>query len=115
MPKFVKEERLTNDNYEVWQILAREYLVRADMWEYVSGEMTKRNARDEKAWEVMDRKVMATIIELIDPGQTQLIMTCTSSRQMWERLREVNESTGPTRLIKLCVKFITDNLKKTTI
>ena len=68
---------------------------------YVSGEMTQSNARNERAWEMMDRKVMATIIELIDPGQTQLIMTCTSSRQMWEKLGEVNESTGPTRLMKL--------------
>jgi hypothetical protein len=100
MPKLSKDERLNNENYEIWKHQAKAYLIGKDLWDYVDAKFRKTELNSE-FWEHNDRKALAAIIDIIDPSQIKIITGINSSHLVWEKLKETYESTGPTRLISI--------------
>jgi hypothetical protein len=54
MPKLSKDERLNNENYEIWKHQAKAYLIGKDLWDYVDAKFRKTELNSE-FWEHNDR------------------------------------------------------------
>jgi hypothetical protein len=74
-----------------------------DAWEYVSGECAKptleadNEASEEavKSWSKNDSKAVSDIILSIKPSELKLIKGCTTSREIWLKLKDTYQSKGP--------------------
>uniref|UniRef100_A0A6V7IJ77 Retrovirus-related Pol polyprotein from transposon TNT 1-94 n=1 Tax=Bracon brevicornis TaxID=1563983 RepID=A0A6V7IJ77_9HYME len=101
----VRIELLSKDNYDTWKIQMRALLIKNDAWQYVSGITTKPevvagNAESIAAaalWETNDAKASSDIILCIDPKELKQVKNCSTSKEIWEKLKNSYQSTGPAR------------------
>lgn len=113
-------ELLGKDNFDTWKLQVQAILIKADLWEYVSGTVVKPepgqnnvNAANVAAWERNDQKARSDIILSISPSELKQVKNCTTSRDMWLRLGEIYQSKGPARkatlLKRLTLQKMGDN------
>ena len=79
-------------------------LIKADLWEYVSGDAVKpergedpQTIATERAWVKSDQKAKSDIILSISTSEIKQVKNCATSREMWLRLEEIYQSKGPAR------------------
>ena len=79
-------------------------LIKADLWEYVSGDSVKpetgENAQaiaTERAWVMSDQKAKSDINLSISTSEIKQVKNCATSREMWLRLEEIYQSKGPAK------------------
>lgn len=99
-------EPLNRDNHDTWKIQMKAVLVKNETWKYINGQCAKpiitdtadQTQRDNlTAWENQDEKAKADIILCISPSELKQIKNCNTSRDIWNRLCEIYQSTGPAR------------------
>jgi len=114
-------EYLSRDNYDSWSLQVEAILVKADLWGYVSGELVKpeitagtTNAAATQAaqdlWIKQDRKARADLILCIHPSGLSEIRECTTSHEIWVKLRNIYASTGPACKASLLKQLILQKL-----
>lgn len=97
-------EMLGKENYETWKIHMESVLVVHDGWDYVTGRKPKpqegtagSNADAIRAWEREDQKAKAKILLAIRPSELKQVKDCVTSRDVWNKLRSIYQSSGPAR------------------
>lgn len=97
-------ELLNKSNYDTWKLQMQALLIKADLWEYVSGDTTKpepgvdnANARIVSEWVKNDLKAKSDIILSISVSELKQIKNCVTSRATWLKRQEIYESRGPAR------------------
>lgn len=88
-------------------------LIKNDFWDYVNGakvrpEIVKGDAASVAAgaWDIEDRKARSDIILAIKPSELKQIKGCGTSRDVWQKLKSIYQSTGPARKATL-LKMLT--------
>lgn len=108
-------ESLNRDYHDTWKIQMKAVLVKNETWKYVSGQCTKPTITDTAdqaqrdsvtEWENQDEKAKADIILCISPSELKQIKNCNTSRDIWNRLCEIYQSTGPARKATLLKQLI---------
>lgn len=85
-------EKLDNDNYSVWSVKMKYFLVSKDMWSAVEGNA----ANAEK-----DAKALAMIGLSVKNHHLPTINECKTAKEAWEKLSAMFKAATTTRLIKL--------------
>lgn len=108
---------LSKDNFDTWKIHVKAVLVKNNAWAYVSGKKVKPEGGAEEtavaAWEEADEKAMADIILTMGADQLKHVSGCNSSSEMWEKLKNMYESEGPTRKAMLLEELIHHKMGET--
>jgi len=100
-----KIELLNGENYETWRIHVEAILIKGDNWSYVNGKKTKpapdatnaNRAKEIEDWEASDLKAKSEIILCIGPSELKEIKSCTTSKDVWDKLEGIYRSKGPAR------------------
>lgn len=113
-------ETLNRNNYDTWSIQVEALLIKADLWEYVSGRKAKPEMRegDQQAqqqaaldnWIAQDRKAKSDLILSISPSELMQIRGCETSREIWTKLECTYASKGPARKANLLKQLILQKL-----
>ncbi|XP_073820463.1 uncharacterized protein [Musca autumnalis] len=92
-------EKLSEDNYESWNLQMKSVLIHQDLWEVISDNdaVEKKSAE----WKKKDEKAMATIILCISPVQLSYIKKCKSAKDAWNSLSDIHRPKGPIRKVSL--------------
>lgn len=76
-------EKLTEENYESWNLQIKSVLVCNELWKYVTGTEVKTES-NAIAWTMKDDKALALIVLNISRGQLNLIKKAGTSKEAWE-------------------------------
>jgi len=92
-------ELLGKDNFETWKVQMQAVLVMHDLWEFASGEKPRptEDAGAIRTWEKSDQKAKGKIILAIKPSELKHITECETSKEVWMKLKELHQSSGPAR------------------
>lgn len=105
-------ELLARDNYDTWKIHMQAILIKNGLWKHVSGERPKPTGEAAiEAWKNEDEKARSEIILCIAPSELKQIKNCETSGKLWDRLKEIYESTGPARKSTLLKQLILQKLE----
>lgn len=109
-------EPLSKDNYDTWRLHAKALLIKTDGWQYVCGinlkpESTEGNASLVRAWELGDQKAMADLILSISSSELKQVKNCYTSNEMWIKLQNIYQSSGPARKATMLKKLTRTKLK----
>ena len=83
-------DKLGNVNFDSWKLQIEAVELR------VTGTSVRSEAgsTDEKTWIQKDQKARADIILAINPSELYHVKHCTTSKDVWNKLKEVYESKG---------------------
>lgn len=106
---------LNDSNYQRWKLQVTLLFKATEVWDIVSGatprpDLTKVN--ECKAWDQRDIEAQAIIVPLIDEKQTSHIEECTTSSEIWEKLKNINSDSSVLNKQHTLTKFY--NYKTTT-
>jgi len=88
-------------------------LVKSDLWPYVNGNHLRPEAGDTEsqiatdAWTKNDGKARSEIILSISSSELKIIKGCTTSNEMWLKLKSVYQPKGPARKATLLRRLTT--------
>lgn len=104
-------ELLTKHNYDTWVIQVEALLVKHDSWSYVNGDVVKPeiNGEDRTSldrWIAQDRKAKSDLILSISPTELKHIRNCSTSKEVWDKLKSVYASQGPMRKATLLEQLL---------
>jgi hypothetical protein len=99
----IKIDALTANNYDTWKIHMRAILKKNDLWDFVSGTMPKPACTDPKYadWVKMDGKAESDILLAVSPSELVALDGLDTSKQIWDKLKSMYESSGPARKASL--------------
>lgn len=89
-------EKLSDTNYESWQIQMSSILICNDLWQYVNSECEK-SEENAQEWVMKDRKALALIHLSVTKTQLNLIKKAKTSKEAWDTLKDAHVSRGPVR------------------
>lgn len=101
-------EILNGLNYEDWKFQVTAVLRFKAVYEYVTGEdlVTQyTQPKDIKEWRKQDGKAMSILALNIEKKLQHAIQSCSTSKEMWDKLREMHEPKTRDRLIRTVSKF----------
>jgi len=112
-------ETLTKANYDTWKMHMEALLVKNDEWEYVSGARAKpevvpgddTSRRAEAEWIKNDNKAKSDIILSISASELKQVKGCATSREVWQRLEGIYQSSGPARKATLLKQLILQRMR----
>lgn len=98
-------EVLSKNNYDTWKIHMEALLIKNDAWSYVTGATVKPEVvagndgtvQAAARWEINDLKARSDIILCIDSKELKQVKGCKTSREVWMKLQNTYQSTGPAR------------------
>lgn len=97
-------ECLSKDNYDTWKMQMEALLVKNDAWHFVNGTnicptlaADNSNAADVTNWTKLDSKAKSDIILSMSPSELKVIKGCKTSHDVWKKLQETYQSSGPAR------------------
>lgn len=102
-----KIDQLTGENYDTWKIHMRAILKKNDLWGYVSGEIPKPEVStpDYAKWIKMDGKAESDILLAVSASELTALDGLETSRQIWDKLKSMYQSSGPARKATLLKKL----------
>lgn len=120
MAASIKIDPLTGDNYDTWKIQMRAILKKNDLWEYVTGTLPQPGKSDAKyaEWIKNDGKAESDILLAVSPSELIALDGLETSKDIWEKLKSLYQSSGPARKASLLKKLVLtrmqeeDDLKK---
>ena len=89
--------KLDDTNYPRWKFQVTLVLKAAEVWEVVSRATVRPAATNPdavKAWEKKDVEAQAIMATTINKHQTNHIYNCTTSKEMFERLKDLNSDSS---------------------
>lgn len=105
-------DKLDKENYDTWKLQMRAVLTKNELWGYVDGSITRPELNDSSdfieinEWIKNDAKAMADIILSINTSELHHIKRCETSKDAWDKLSEVYESSEPDRKVTLLKQLI---------
>lgn len=121
----IRIEPLSAENYDTWRIQAEALLIRNGTWTHVSGKTPKpvidettstetRATIESKIdkWEVQDGLAKSDLILSIGTSQLKHIRNCTTSYEVWKKLKSIYASQGPTRKATLLEQLLSERLRE---
>lgn len=114
-------ETLSKDNYDTWVLQMQAILIKADNWDYVSGEIKRPglvagDAQSElalKQWNTADGKAKSDLILAISPSELKQIKNCETSKEIWDKLEGIYRSKGPARKATLLKQLTVHKMEET--
>jgi len=94
-PKVIKKidtsqiPKLGDDNYITWRLQVSLVLKAQDLWPVIDGTFQKPNV-DPETWIEQDLQAMAVIVTLLDAKQINHVADAKSSKEMWDKLQNIN-------------------------
>lgn len=105
-------EPLKKENYDTWCVQAQAVLIKNGLWEYVDGSKTEPVGDvDKKEFKRQDQLARSEILLLISPSELKQIRNSSTSKEVWDKLKNCYHSQGPARKATLLKQVI---LKKMT-
>lgn len=102
-------ERLKErDNYDSWRISARAALELSGLWQYVSGELTEKDA-DKKVEGEMKAKAKLTL--MVDPINYSHLQSAKTAKEIWSNLKAAFDDDGLMRRVGLLRTMINTRLE----
>ena len=108
-------------NFQVWKYMTRNLLVASGLFDYVDGKnkMPCKNKVEETAdgktvttpneeklvWEKNDAKAIYYLTHAMMPNQVKNFLTCTTSKEIWDKMKLVHEQNSQTNKTMLLQKF----------
>ncbi|ESQ46503.1 hypothetical protein EUTSA_v10000595mg, partial [Eutrema salsugineum] len=99
--------KLTTDNYSYWKPMMEDHLYCKDLHEPIIMK-DKPEGKDDKTWEVLNRKAVAVIRKYIDRSLFEHVSTYTNAFELWTKLESMIQKKTPRnkallarRLVKL--------------
>ena len=90
-----EEDKLTvsklegSKNWQVWKYQMQTVLEAKDLWGHVDGTKTRpEDAGQQPAFDRSERKTKALLVTSINSDLVYLITECTTSKQIWDKLKE---------------------------
>lgn len=107
----VKIPPLQKENYDTWKIHMKALLIKNDAWGYVNGTKVKPeaaagNETQVSDWTMNDEKAMSDIILAMSAEELKHVIGCNTSKEIWQKLKTLYESEGPTRKAMLSKELI---------
>ncbi|CAG7815563.1 unnamed protein product [Allacma fusca] len=101
-------EKLNGSNYTRWRLQISLLLKAAKLWKYVDGTEV-RDAADPKKqeqWEDKDIEAQSIIVPTLDAAQTNHIYSCNTSKEMFDKLRDMNSDSSTLNKQHTLTKFL---------
>ncbi|BES98060.1 Hydra magnipapillata [Nesidiocoris tenuis] len=113
-------EPLSKDNFDTWQIQVEALLRKSRMWDFVNGKNQKpvidptkpETGGAAEKWENDDQDAKSDLILTLSPSELKHIKGCKTSRDVWMKLKQIHQSTGPAKKATLLRQLITARMKE---
>ena len=121
MAASIKIDPLNGENYDTWKIHMRAILKKNDLWDYVTGDIPRPEFGTTEVmtrWRKLDGKAESDILLTISPSELIALDGIETSKGIWDELKLLYQSSGPTRKASLLKKLVLtrmqeeDDLKK---
>ncbi|CAG7731317.1 unnamed protein product, partial [Allacma fusca] len=101
-------EKLSGSNYQRWKLQITLLLKAAKLWKYVDGSVVrhKTDKDEQEKWDDKDIEAQSIIVPTLDAAQTNHIYSCTTSKDMFDRLREMNSDCSTLNKQHTLTKFL---------
>jgi hypothetical protein len=87
--------KFDDTNYQRWKLQMTLVLKAAELWDVVSGATPcPALATDKPAWEKKDVEAQAIMVPTLGIAQTNHVYNCTTSKEMFDRLKDVNSDSS---------------------
>lgn len=99
--------KLTADNYTYWKPMMEDHLYCKDLHEPIS-QKDKPEGKEEKEWELQNRKAVAMIRKYIDRSLFEHVSTYTNAYELWTKLESLIQKKTPrnkAHLVRRLVKL----------
>ena len=96
-------ERPGSDNYESWSFQMKNLLMREEQWKFVTEEMPEPVT---EVWKTKNDKAQGTISLFVGIMQQSLIQNCTTAKQIWETLKDLNQKTSLTSKVPILKRIV---------
>ncbi|CAK9832682.1 Retrovirus-related Pol polyprotein from transposon TNT 1-94 [Anthophora retusa] len=104
-------KKLDNTKYESWKIQIKSILRYNELWGYVEGTI-KETEQNQNTWKLRDEKALDIIILSLNKSQYNHVKNAQASKEAWEMLQRVYESSEPMKQYVLFKKLY--RMKKDT-
>lgn len=117
----IQIEKLGKENYDTWRQQIEAVIVNCYCWDFVAETKVKpavieanaENAAEVTAnlaaineWQSKDRKAKANLVLSIKPSELCHIKHCKTSNEVWKKLEQVFQSSGPAKKAALLKKLL---------
>ena len=101
-------EKLDGSNYSRWKLQISLLLKAAKVWKIVDGSEAKPAADADKIaeWEQKDIEAQAIIVSSLDATQINHVFNCNTSKEMFDRLKDVNSDSSTLNKQHTLTKFL---------
>jgi hypothetical protein len=84
--------KLDSENYQQWKLQVTLLLKAYGVWGHVDGTIVRphTDATLIQDWETKDVQAQAIIVPLLDKKQMSHIYTCSTSKGVWDKLKQIN-------------------------
>src|SRR5438128_1503343 len=93
-------DKLNGKNFNKWRLQISLILEANDLWDVVTGEEVKPSGESAtaaaaiKAWKKKDVQARSIIAPTLDDIQTTHVYSCTSAKEMFDKLKNANSDSG---------------------
>lgn len=101
----VRIEPLGKENYDTWKIQVQALLTKNNTWKYVNGSY-ERTEENSAQWVEEDAKAKSDLILAMSPSELKQVKNCDTSKEIWQKLQSIYQSTGPARKAALLKSLI---------
>ncbi|CAL1688651.1 unnamed protein product [Lasius platythorax] len=103
-------KRFDGTNFQLWKFQMISLLIAQDIYDVVNGDRimlveNATNAAQRKAWTKDNARAMFLISVAIEYSQLTYLTTCTSAREMWEKMSAIHEQKTASNKLLLLQKF----------
>lgn len=98
-------EKLNENNYNTWKLQIKSLLIINDLWS-VSLADPPEDPDENIVWKNKDDKCLAFIILTIDPSLLLYVKDAATSKEAFQKLKDVFEPTGPVRKVYLFKRLL---------
>ncbi|KAH8264289.1 hypothetical protein KR038_006093, partial [Drosophila bunnanda] len=104
--------KLEETNDDTWKIQMRSVLVHSGLWSVTSGDQTETNVPEGQDVVALDSKALATITLSVNTCQLAYIKNCLTAVEVWTKLKEVHQPSGPVRKVQLYKKLLNKRMEQ---
>lgn len=116
----IKIEPLGRENYDTWIIQVEALLRKNKRWNQVLGKVTKpavdltnvETIQAAEKWEDEDQEAKSDLILTMSPSELKHIKHCTTANEVWLKLKQVHQSSGPARKATLLKQLIMSKMQE---
>jgi len=101
--------KLNGENYPQWKLQVSLVLKAYKVWGHVDGTNAQPSdaatAADKTKWNDADVEAMAIMVPLVDTKQMTHIRSCTTAKEVWDKLEKINSDASELNIQQTFSKF----------